>query len=410
MRSQAELRERIRALAGFDRVLRELEGLPPVHLVGGAVRDLLRGKRAIDVDLAVEGDAHEIARRLARRTGGEALPNERFGTAVLRLDGFTCDLATTRRERYLHPGALPVVEPAPLEEDLARRDFSVNAMAIGLTGEDLGCLRDPHGGQADLEQRLLRVLHPASFRDDPTRLLRAARYLARLDFRLEDETRAFALDAVADGALATVSGDRIGRELILLLAEESAPAAVEALTGLGADRALHPLLRAEPELVASAQLACLETGGRRELAALAALVSRDPLGLAEWVGSLGLERGPRDVVRAAARNAPGLVTALRGPELRGSELYRLLQGEPPEALAVALALGAPPEPVLRFVHELSGARPRITGADLIAAGVEEGPAIGHGLAAALAAQLDGQAADSEEELAVALEAAGREPS
>ncbi len=239
----AGLRERVRRLLGMERLLPALEGLPPTYLVGGSVRDLLL-ERAPDshLDLAVEGDARSVARALADRLTGEGREFERFGTAVVEVDGFEYDLASTRRETYDAPGALPRVEAAGLSEDLARRDFAVNAMAIGLKGDDLGHLYDPHGGLSDLDSGLLRVLHEQSFSDDPTRLLRGVRFEARLDFGLEHDTEVRAREAVGSGALATVSADRVGRELMKVLQEEAAPTAVRRLGELEIDRALHPAL------------------------------------------------------------------------------------------------------------------------------------------------------------------------
>ena len=134
---------RVAALPGMDRLLPALDGLPPTHLVGGAVRDLIVGHDSVDLDLTVEGDGVAVARELARRLGGEASEHERFGTATVRAGDLAVDLATARRESYAHPGALPEVEPASLEEDLARRDFSVNAMAVGLSEPGRGELSDP---------------------------------------------------------------------------------------------------------------------------------------------------------------------------------------------------------------------------------------------------------------------------
>src|SRR6187200_3214815 len=157
----------------------------PVYLVGGAVRDLLLGRGSSDIDLVVVGDAGKLAARL----GAETVEHERFATAKVELDGHEVDIATARTEAYPSPGALPVVEPADsIEADLGRRDFTINAMAVPLSGGD--GLIDPHGGRADLENGLLRVLHARSFEDDPTRAIRAARYAARLGLRLEDETEA----------------------------------------------------------------------------------------------------------------------------------------------------------------------------------------------------------------------------
>jgi len=174
--------DRIRALPGMERLLPALDGLPPAFLVGGAVRDLLLAGQTVDLDVAIEGDARATAREIAERLGGEVVEHERFGTATVKAGDLDVDLATTRRERYAEPGALPEVEPAGLSEDLGRRDFTINAMALGLSGDSLGVLEDPHEGREDLERGVIRVLHGRSFIDDPTRLLRALRYEARFDF------------------------------------------------------------------------------------------------------------------------------------------------------------------------------------------------------------------------------------
>ena len=414
MLDQSELPDRVRALRGMDRVLPALEGGPSCFLVGGAVRDLLLGREPFDVDIAVEGDAEAVAALVADALGGEAKSHERFGTATVVAGGVDAvNLARTRSEAYAAPGALPEVEPADLGEDLVRRDFTVNAMAVALT-PDLGALSDPHRGRKDLGIGLIRVLHPASFSDDPTRLLRAVRYAARLDFSIESNTARWAREAVAAGALTTVSGPRIRDELLDLLTEDEAPRAVELLRELGIDRGLHPGLRADPELVASAKLAAAETAANPALAALAAFAVDRPAsstapvesdgGIAAWIDRLGLTAGDRDAVLGAAQRAPGLVEELRGG-LRPSRLRALLDGEPPEALALALALGAPAEPILDFVSRLSTARLEITGADLIAAGLPESPALGRALGETLARKLDGELDGRDDELRVALEIA-----
>jgi tRNA nucleotidyltransferase (CCA-adding enzyme) len=400
------LREAVRRLPGIERLLPALEGLPPAYLVGGTVRDLLLDlPPAHHLDLAVEGDARSVARALSDRLGGEAREYERFGTAVVDVDGFEYDMATTRKETYDEPGALPRVEAATLTEDLARRDFAANAMAIALKGDDLGHLYDPHGGLPDLEARLLRVLHDRSFVDDPTRLLRGVRFEARLDFAFEPATEVRAREAVENEALSTVSQDRVGRELIKLLEEQEAPTAVRRLRELGVTAALHPALEPDPELVASAALGAVTLGTNRVTAALAALVVDDPQELDLWVAGLPLEARDRDAVSRAARVAPRLSQALREREHTPSELRALLGSEPPEALALALALGAPSEPVLRWATELSGVSLEIGGADLLAAGVPEGPAVGRALEETLRRKLDGLVSGRDEELRTALELA-----
>ena len=401
------LAERVRALPGMSELLPALEGLAPAHLVGGAVRDLLRGADSVDIDIAVEGDALSVAGTVAERLGGEVRVHERFGTATVTAPEVVADLATTRRERYERPGALPEVAPASLAEDLGRRDFTINAMAVGLSDADLGELHDPHGGQRDLDAGVVRILHARSFVDDPTRILRALRYEARLGMRMDRETEDLARSAAAEGALETVSGPRIRDELMDLLREVEAPNALERMRELGIDRTLHPALRADSELAAAASLGAAETGADRGLAALAALLSHAPEDLAPWVEGLGLTAGERDAVMAAARQAPGLVRSLRA-EPPDSALHALLHCEPRETLALALALGAPAEPILRYIADLRGVRLEVTGHDLLEAGIPASPALGRALAETLRRKLDGEVSGREEELAVALEIARSE--
>ena len=167
-----------------------------MHVVGGAVRDALLGRVPRELDLVVEGDAVAVARRAAERVGGTLTVHERFGTATVRTGEFAFDLATARRERYPRPGALPEVElGATIAEDLARRDFSVNAMAVSLRD---GARTDWPGAREDLDHGVLRVLHDRSFADDPTRMLRLVRYAARLGFAPDPRTAALVDPALSD--------------------------------------------------------------------------------------------------------------------------------------------------------------------------------------------------------------------
>lgn len=212
----------------------------PVHLVGGAVRDLLLKRESKDIDVALEAST-EGFRRLAGElamTPGFSLVvrHDRFGTATFVAPlGHRLDLATARRERYPAPAALPVVEGGvPIEEDLSRRDFTIHAMArqIGPTGR-LGPLVDLHGGQADLAKRVLRLLHPDSLADDPTRAIRAARYSTRLGFRLESSFAKFLETSRLRGAFQAISGDRLRRALDELLREPEYPDAIACLVRHG---------------------------------------------------------------------------------------------------------------------------------------------------------------------------------
>ena len=397
-----ELRERVRRVPGMERLLPALEGLPPAYLVGGAVRDLLLGGETRDIDIAVEGDARSAARAVADRLGGELREYERFGTADVVLPDDTYHFATTREETYDAPGALPRVSPSSLAEDLRRRDFTVNTLAVGITGDDLGHLYDPFGGLADLESKVIRVLHDCSFLDDPTRLLRAVRYATRLEFRLDPETERLAREAVAADALSTVSGKRIRADLMKLLLEPEVGRAVEGMRELEIHSALHPQLDPDPELVASATLGAAAIGADRGVAALAALVESAPAELDMWLADLHLPAEERDAASRAARVAPRIASALREREHKPSELRALLGREPPEALALALALRAPAEPVLKWVTSLRPVQLEISGADLLAAGVPEGPAVGRALDETLNRKLDDLVSGRDEELETAL--------
>ena len=403
-----ELRERVRRLPGMERLLPALAGLPPAFLVGGAVRDLLLGGHPVDIDIAIEGDARSAARTLADRVGGSAREYERFGTADVNVGGQTLHLVSTREESYDAPGELPRVALASLSEDLRRRDFTVNAMAIGLTGDDLGHLYDPHGGLGDLDAKAIRVMHDRSFLDDPTRLLRAVRYATRLGFALEPETERLAREAVAGDALATVSGARIRDELMDLLRETDAPGGIELLRDLEIHTALHPELDPDPDLVASAALGATAIGADRAVSALAALVENAPEKLDLWLADLNLLAEERDAASRAARVADRIAQALREREHTPLELRALLAREPAEALALALALHAPSEPILRWVTDLRDVGLEISGDDLLAAGVPEGPAVGRALEETLRRKLDGLVSGREDELETALQVA-REP-
>jgi tRNA nucleotidyltransferase (CCA-adding enzyme) len=338
----------------------------PVFLAGGAVRDLLLGRGRADIDLVVEGDAAALAARL----GADVVSHERFATAKVSLDGHEVDIATARTESYPHPGSLPVVEPATaVEADLARRDFTINAMAVPLSaGSDL---IDPHGGQADLAAGLLRVLHRDSFIDDPTRALRAARYAARFGFELEPGTEALLRQA----DLGTVSADRRDAELLRLAGEREAPRAFSLLAEWG--------------------LFDLRQGGARLVAAVVALLESGP-----WS-----ELAPRDrALLAAALGPPGGEEELaRGRPQRPSEAVALASGRDPLELVLARAMGA--EWLDRYLAEWRDVALEIDGEALIAVGVPQGPAIGRGLEEALRRKLDGEISGRDEELALALDVA-----
>jgi tRNA nucleotidyltransferase (CCA-adding enzyme) len=372
-------------------LLDALAGEPGVHVVGGAVRDALLGRVPHELDVLVEGDAPAVARHVASRLGGVATVHERFGTATVRAPGHTFDLVSARTERYPRPGALPDVQlGATAEADLARRDYSVNAIAVRVAD---GALLAWPGALADLEAGVLRILHPASFRDDPTRLLRGARYAARLGFAIEPDTDALWALAVREGALATVTGPRLGEEL-RLLAREPQPAALQALEHHGLGQAVvHPALAVDGERVARAQ-ALVPADGRADLAALAATVRDVPRAeLAAALDRLEFPAPERDLVLAAAA-APPVQPA------DDAALWATLRRLPAEAVAVAGAAGDV-ETAKRWLEDVRHRRLAITGDDLVAAGLR-GPAVGAALERAMVALLRGEARDRAAQLQAAL--------
>jgi tRNA nucleotidyltransferase (CCA-adding enzyme) len=360
------LGERVGALPGFAAV-RDAAARAGVdaHLVGGAVRDALLARATENLDLVVEGDPGALIEAL----GGDAIVYDRFETATVTVGGSPVDVARARTETYPHPGALPEVSPATLAEDLVRRDFTINAMAVPVA--DPRSLIDPHDGIGDLRAGLLRVLHDGSFADDPTRALRAARYAARLELEPEPHT----LELLRRTDLNTVSGDRVAAELGKLAAERAARRGFELLGEWG--------------------LIELDPGAGQLIERVGALLSGSPWSeeAARPAALLAAVRGPGAAVRELASLEPespsAAVTAARGHSAVD--------------LALARALGG--EWLDRYVTEWRGVELAISGDDLMAAGVPEGPAVGRGLAAALRAKLDGEASGRDDELRIALDAA-----
>lgn len=189
------------------------------YIVGGVVRDILLGKEVWDVDFVVEGDAIKLAQELVKRHGVNLHPFPEFGTAHLKVGRLKLEFATARRETYVKPGAYPKVEPASLKEDLVRRDFTINAMAISVNPEDFGTLIDYFGGLRDLKDKVIRILHPVSFIEDPVRILRALRFAGRLDFKLSKSTEKLLRQAVNLGLLKEAPRGRLINEIKLALRE-----------------------------------------------------------------------------------------------------------------------------------------------------------------------------------------------
>ena len=379
-----------------------------VYLVGGPVRDVLIGQPIKDLDFVVEGDGPEVARGLAEELGGEVLVHTRFGTATLVLGESRVDVVTARRETYPHPAALPVVTPGNVSDDLGRRDFSINALALPL-GASQPQVLDPHGGLGDIRRGLVRALHPDSFVDDPTRIFRAVRYEQRLDFKIEAETLAQLLDAIAQGYLASLTGDRLRHELERMLQEERPELPLGRLAELGILAAVHPSLEDEPSAARLTAVAAWEFGdgsnpgqgaGPTPLIFISALAY--PLSSAEGealIHRLNMPTTWAQVVRHTiqVRELEGKLTAAA---LRRSGLARLLGSFCAEALLTASRLTASQMVTQRledYLNELRFAVPTLKGRDLLAMGVPEGPLVGQLLNELRDAKLNGQVSTEEEE-------------
>ena len=399
--AEGEAVDRLAALAA--------EAGSALYLVGGSVRDLLLEVGHLDLDFVVETDAVRLARAFGQETGAGVVLHESFRTAVIAGGGLACDLVTARSEHYPAPGALPVVRPADLESDLARRDFTINALALAVSGPAAGALTDPFTGRADLAAGVLRVLHPASFRDDATRLWRGARYAGRLNLTPDEQTRA----AIADGLayLAPISAARLHGELERVLDDPRPVASLRLLDRWGVLPATSPPLRCTAaQAVALSRLR--RSDGWSHAAALAVLAARWRADEAEEVvARLGLGRAEARAVRAM----PGLAAALRRlvrTQARPSVVVEALERVPAEALAggrafwTGTAAGALLE---RYEREWRLVRTALTAADLRALGVGEGPALGRTLWALRAARLDGQVASEADERALVAEVLAEPP-
>ncbi len=368
-----------------------------LYLVGGSVRDLLLGHPTLDVDLTLEGDAPDLAQRVAAGLPGlRCLVHSAFGTATLKNAGFRLDVATARGETYRRPGALPSVRPGSLREDLSRRDFTVNAMALALTGSRTGDIVDPFDGRTDLKAGLLRVLHEGSFRDDATRILRGARYESRLGFRLERRTLLWLKRDV--GYLETISGPRIREELARALREPQPERVLLRLQRLGALQAIHSALSFDGRR-ARAFAWLREVRGEPPTTAYLALLAWG-LSLAEataLAARLTLTRRETEAVRAAPEAMAIKRKLSRG--VRPSRVVALLSPLPPASVwaLAASASGRARQQALRYLQRWRYVKPSLDGHALLAMGARPGPGLGRALRRLRAARLDGEVRSRREE-------------
>ncbi len=381
----------------------------PVYLVGGPVRDLILGRLELDTDIAVEGDALDYARRLAERDGAKLVEYPEFyGATVTYRDGSHVDVTACRSEAYPQPGALPEVSRADIRQDLRRRDFTINAIAVSLSPANFGKPVDPYDGYCHLRQGRLQALHDQSFLDDATRILRAARFAARLGLRIEQATAQWISSAMAAEALATVSAERLVAELRYLFAEPAARWALELLSQWGALEALGldtgaagRLLPLDNLLPARHDLMLRPEPGALLAASLGLLMP--PERLAGWLAGWPLTSSEQQAAGQAAImvHHPPVVVFSTSPQ--SSKLYGALHGLSPAALLACWAAGNTHvrENLRRFCRRLADVQADISGEDLLALGYEAGPRFKPALAAALAAKLD-RDADRDAQIAEAV--------
>ncbi len=385
-----------------------------IYTVGGFVRDLLLRHENLDVDLVVEGDGIAFAERLGLRLDAKVTSHRKFGTALLTLpDGFRVDVATARTEYYEYPAALPTVEHSSIKMDLYRRDFTVNALAVCLNGERYGELLDFFGGQQDLRDKTLRIIHNLSFVEDPTRLLRAARFEMRFGLHLSRHAEQLSANAVQMGLLDKVAGPRVFTELQLILREPRPWAILRRLEVLGALAAIHPRfalgrateqrLQRVGEVLTWYNLLYLPVQPAPWLVHLLVLLEERPGPEARAI-LRRLSPPPKiaDVVVQDLARLRALARSLqRAREVAPSRMYRWLAEASVEMVLALMAVVGRPElrkAIGDFLSASGRVRPMLRGDDLRALGIQPGPVYRDILNSLLYARLDGHVQSRDDEL------------
>lgn len=371
-------------------------------LVGGGVRDALLGLAVSDLDISAVGATAEFAAAAADALGGSVVSRSQFNTFGISAGSGRMDIAMARRESYARPGALPRVSPGMMSDDLARRDFSINAMAVSLASDSWGELLDPFDGQRDLGRKLVRALRPFSFMDDATRIFRAVRYSVRLGFATDAETeRLMRRDAAHMGG---ISGARVRGELERMLGEERRVAMLAAANEYGVLRAVHPALELNADAVNALERADAWDYADKPLLMAGVMAYWAALERhAELAARLDMSALWGRVFADTAR-VKGEFGALGRDAVKRSEIYRRLRGCHDAAVA-ACAVCVGDERIAGrldlYRRELRDARALLNGDDLLALGVPQGPMVGAILAELLAARVDGAVGTRADEAAYA---------
>ncbi len=384
-----------------------------LFVVGGCVRDLLLGIENLDLDLVVEGDGIAFARTLGDMLHARVKVHERFGTAILLLpDGFRLDIATARTEYYEYPTALPTVEESSIKKDLYRRDFTINALAVRLNEKGFGDILDFYGGQRDLNEKVIRVLHGLSFVEDPTRVFRAVRFEIRYGFRLGRDTTALIEGAVKMNLFNRLSGHRVLEELKVLLTEREPKRAIKRLADLGLLKFFHPklswsnrlaaLLDAVDQAVDWYRLSYLDRKMDVWMVYLMALLEVLPeRAVSEVLKRFPFSESEETKLRTARRSCHTVIRRLgtRSP-LKPAEVYHLLSALSDETLLILMAKSkgeTVKRQVSAFLTTYQHVKPILTGADLKAMGMKPGPQFKKVLNRLLEARLNGEVTTESDE-------------
>ena len=377
----------------------EAHGLQ-AYLVGGAVRDALLGLPVGDMDIVVAGLTPDFARHAARALNARIAKRSQFNTFALDIGGRRIDIAMARQETYARPGALPTVSPGTMEHDLARRDFTINAMAASVNAGSFGELLDPMDGWGDLRRRLVRVMHDAGFQDDATRILRAVRYVVRLGFSLEAKTERLLRRDTA--YLDAISAARLRHEFMRVLQEGRAVSTLDMLHRLGALQAVHPALTLEART-----LAALRRAAEYEYADKPALLLS--------ILAYGMTAADKDAFIRRLRLPSRWALVFRDTELAKSavqddpsirefsrsEIYMRLRPLDEAAIlgcAIREHNSIAAQRLTLFLNELRHIKPMLNGGDMLTLGVPQGPQIGELLESLLIARLDGQVSTRQDEI------------
>jgi len=381
------------------------------YVVGGFVRDLLLKRPSLDIDVVVEGDGLAYSKALSAELGGELRTYDEFGTAtVVSSEGLRIDVATARRETYREPALLPKVSVGNLKDDMFRRDFTVNSMAVSLNRKTLGDLVDFFSGERDVSRGVIRVLHDRSFEDDPTRILRAVRFETRFGFRIDARTERLIAEALSAGMLERLTPERRRYELELLLSEKGVQLSIERMRDLKVLGHLAHGLKCPGRKHMERIKSGIEEFGRRLrvkswFVYLISMIDTLPISQAvEFGKSISLKKKElKRVVRV--KMAKPEVKILESEEaLKPSEVFRILEHLFPEGLVYFYSLQKKEiarERFARYIRKDRGTRPQMTGEDLKRLGITEGPIYKSILDKVLDARVNEEVTTLDEELRLA---------